>query len=123
MTREKNVRTPMVWLKDIDVAARTGVSRNRVWAWGTHRPSAQANKTGPKYQPLARRCDRAVGRKAAREPVLTAPAMALSPGSADVKELVRDISALPPGYKTRVYSAIAYATGLTHSTARKPEAK
>ena len=40
-------------------------------------------------------------------------AEALSPGAEGVKELVRDCIHLPPVYKQRVYSAIAWATGLT----------
>jgi len=47
MTREKNVRTPMVWLKDIDVAARAGVSRNRIWAWARTGHLPKPTKLGP----------------------------------------------------------------------------
>ena len=45
---------------------------------------------------------------------LTVRAEALSPGTEGVKELVRDITTLPCVYKQRLYSAIAYSTGLTH---------
>jgi hypothetical protein len=44
---------------------------------------------------------------------LTRWAMALSPAGGGVKELVRDSVYLCPVYKTRVYSAIAWSTGLT----------
>lgn len=44
---------------------------------------------------------------------LTARAEALSPGVEGVKELVRRSHRLYPVYKTRVYSAIAWSTGLT----------
>ena len=44
---------------------------------------------------------------------LTRWAMALSPGGEGVKELVRAGIRLSPVYKQRVYSAIAWSTGLT----------
>jgi len=44
---------------------------------------------------------------------LTRRAMALSPTGGGVKELVRDSVYLCPVYKQRVYSAIAWSTGLT----------
>ena len=57
MTLEKSAHTdrkvdiqskfPAIWLSDKDVAARAGVSRNRIWAWARtgHMPSP--TKLGP----------------------------------------------------------------------------
>lgn len=45
---------------------------------------------------------------------LTRRAMALSPGAEGVKELVQECIRWDPVYKRRVYSAIAWSTGLTH---------
>ncbi len=44
---------------------------------------------------------------------LIARVEALSPGAEGVKELMRDFTPLPLLYKQRVYSAIAWSTGLT----------
>ena len=42
-----NQKTSTIWLRDIEVADRVGVSRNRVWAWARmgHLPSP--TKLGP----------------------------------------------------------------------------
>jgi len=44
---------------------------------------------------------------------LIARAEALSPGAEGVKELMRDFTPLPAVYRHKVYSAIAWSTGLT----------